>query len=114
MPVRQLLLASFLLITSTWPILAEATEPLEQLVIEMATTSRHHVALAEYYRGKADIALAMAEKHRAIADTYKGTKIRKREKLRDHCERIVSNQEALAMEYGELAALHEQEAKAEQ
>ncbi len=69
--------------------------------------------LNAYFRGKANSTRGEAERHRSMADAYRKGKFRSRKIMRDHCERIVSNQEALAKEYEALAALHEQEAKAQ-
>ena len=94
--------------------MAGDTDQLEQLVVKMATTPAHHLALADYYRANADTARAEAHRHRSMAITYRSGKIRNRQLMGTHCDRIVSAQEALAKEYEELAALHEQEAKGEQ
>ncbi len=111
MRVRCLLLATVLLLGTTVPVQAHDTDPLEQLVIKMATTAEDHRALASYYRSKAESAREGAERHRSIAGAYRGGKFRNRERMRAHCDSIVSNQEVLAKEYEELATLHEEEAK---
>ena len=112
--VRYLSLAALLLIAPAGPVLADSTEPLEQLVVEMAETSEQHLALANYYHQKAKISQEEAGRHRSMAAAYVAGKFRSRQLMRTHCEEIVANEESSARAYEALAVLHEQEARGEQ
>ena len=81
--VRYLSLAALLLIAPAGPVLADSTEPLEQLVVEMAETSEQHLALANYYRQKAKISQEEAGRHRSMAAAYVAGKFRSRGHLDD-------------------------------
>jgi hypothetical protein len=89
----------------------EAGEALEELVVKIASTPEQHHALAGYYREKANSARGEASRHRRVGAAYASGKVRARQKMQDHCNEIASGQDALATDYDELAALHEQEAK---
>ena len=82
---------------------------LEHLVIEMATTSAQHHAVAAHHTAKAEEARREMRRHESIAQAYMRGKT-PHPQLRDHCERIAKNYEQIAAEYDELAKLHEQEA----
>ena len=82
---------------------------LEHLVIEMATTSGQHHALAEHYTAKAEAARQEMRHHQSMASAYMRGKTAQPQ-LRDHCQRIAKNYEQIAAEYDDLAKQHEQEA----
>ena len=83
---------------------------LEHLVIEMATTSAQHHAVAEHYTAKAAEARQEMRRHERMARAYSGSKTAQPQRMRNHCEQLVKNYEQIAAEYDELAKLHEQEA----
>ena len=62
-PELTLLLASLLAVVPTLPALSAEPEALEGLVVQMATTPGHHLALADYYRNKAITARQEAQQH---------------------------------------------------
>ena len=82
---------------------------LEHLVIEMATTSAQHHAVAGHYTAKAEQARREMRRHEEMAQTYMLGKT-PRPQMRDHCLKIAKNEGEIAAEYDELAKLHEQEA----
>lgn len=107
MSVREFVLASVLLLIPVSPAMAEEDmDVLEVLVVEMATTAEHHAAIANYYADKAEAARTEARRHRHMARAYGAAKIRDRERMKEHCEKIASSQEAVAEHHGKLAALH--------
>jgi hypothetical protein len=83
---------------------------LEHLVIEMATTSAQHHAVAEHYTAKAAEARQEMRRHERMARAYGVSKAGQAQQMRNHCQRLANNYEQLAAEYDELAKLHEQEA----
>lgn len=82
---------------------------LEHLVIEMATTSAQHHAVAGHYTAKAQEARQEMRRHERMAQAYSVGRA-SNQQLRRHCERIAESYEQIAAEYDELAKLHEQEA----
>ena len=90
---------------------AQTNDPadLEHLVIEMATTSAQHHAVAGHYTAKAEEARREMRRHEEMARTYMLGKT-PRPQMRDHCLKIAKSQGDLAAEDDELAKLHEQEA----
>jgi hypothetical protein len=82
---------------------------LEHLVIEMATTSAQHHAVAGHYTAKAEEARQEMRRHESMARAYGRTR-NAQPQMRNHCLQIAKNYEQVAAEYGELAKLHEQEA----
>jgi hypothetical protein len=82
---------------------------LEHLVIEMATTSGQHHAVANHYAAKAEEARREMRRHEAMAQAYMLGRT-PRPQLRDHCLKIAKSEGDIAAEYDELAKLHEQEA----
>jgi hypothetical protein len=111
MVLRGLLCALVLLGLPAPGALAAEPEPIESLVIKLASTPEQHRAVAEYYRAQAEAAREEAQRHRAMAAGYGGTKLAEREHMRAHCEKIAAGQEATAKEYEALAAVHDAEAK---
>lgn len=103
-------LLSAMLVTSG-AVLAQSEDEtgLEHLVIEMATTSAQHHAVASHYTAKAAEARQEMRRHESMARAYMRGRT-PHPQLRDHCERIAKNYEQVAAEYDELAKLHEQEA----
>jgi hypothetical protein len=88
---------------------SEDVTGLEHLVIEMATTSAQHHAVADHYTAKAEEARKEMRRHEQMAQTYMLGKT-PQPQMRDHCLKIARNQEQIAAEYQELAKLHEEEA----
>ena len=84
---------------------------LEQLVVEMATTPGQHAALGRHFRAKAEEARAGRERHERMARTYSGGKHVQRSRMKQHCQKISDQYDAMAQEYDSLAELHEAEAK---
>lgn len=98
---------------SAGPIRAEPDDghSLEQLVVEMANTPAQHAALARHYRAKADEARAGRERHERMARTYGGRKHVQQQAMKQHCQRISDQYDAMAQEYEALAELHDAQAK---
>jgi hypothetical protein len=92
-------------------VLAAEAEPIESLIIKMASTPEQHRALAEYYRQKAAAARKEAANHTAMATSYAGGKLARRAQMQEHCNKIIASNEALAKEYDALAAMHDADAK---
>ena len=114
MTVQSLLLASLLAVVPTLPAFSAEPEALEGLVVQMATTPGHHLALADYYRNKAVTARQEAQQHRSMARAYGRGKIANQIRMKSHCDEMVSSYEAIAKEYEGLAALHDEEASKKQ
>jgi hypothetical protein len=94
------------------PVLAAGGEHgLEQVLIESASTPAAHKALANHYRAKAAEAREEAERHRAMAKSYGGTKLAVAEAQRKHCTDLAQSLDAQAKLYDELASGHETAAK---
>lgn len=92
--------------------LADADATLEELVVEMAETPHQHAALGVYYRAKAEEARAEAGRHDRMGRSYHGRKrIVERNRMRDHCQKISERYKSMAVDYDELAKLHDAEAK---
>lgn len=89
----------------------EGAASLEQLVVESADSPADHAALANYYRAKAAAARAEAKRHEGMARAYTGGKMMERARMQSHCKKIAKDHDAIAMEYDELAKLHDAEAK---
>lgn len=83
---------------------------LEHLVIEMATTSAQHHAVAAHYTAKAEEARQEMRRHERMARAYSGSKTAQPQRMRNHCLQLAKNYEQVAGEYDELAKLHEEEA----
>jgi hypothetical protein len=88
---------------------------MEELAVRGASTPVEHRALAGYFRGQAQNARAEAQRHELMAQNFRRRggqipRVPMRAQMREHCERIGSAQESLAVEYDELARLHDQEA----
>ena len=86
---------------------------LEEVLVESASTPAEHQALAHHFHAKAAAARKEAERHRAMAKTYGGTKLVIAEAQRKHCTDLAQGLDAQAKAYDELAAGHETEAKKE-
>lgn len=106
-------LAAALAVTPAAAWTAEGTTSLEELVSKMADTPEEHQAVAEYFRGKAQSAMAEVEIHQRMGRSYGGGKASAAAQMKVHCDRIAEAQALLAKEYEELARLHEAEAKGE-
>ena len=99
--------------------IADESHSLEAAVVESATTSAEHTALAAHFRGKAAGARAEASQHDAMARAYAppgggkttwGT-IQQRQKMADHCKRLSQQNAAMAQDFDALAQLHDEQAK---
>ena len=88
-----------------------STSSLEELAAQLATTPEQHKAVAAYFRGKAAEARQEADRHRAMARSYSQGNYKRKETMKNHCERLITNFEAMATEYDQLAEAHEQAAK---
>ena len=88
----------------------EGSRSLEEMAVESATTPSDHNALAAHYREHASQARAEAARHRSMARAYTRGKQGTRA-ASQHCKRLTEHYDAMAMEYEELAKLHETEAK---
>ena len=93
-------------------------EPVITLLNDIADKPENHLAIAAYYRTLAREALAEAETHKTMRNTYRhnhqafksGTATD--QTLARHCDKLVKLKEEAATEYEELAKLHEAEAAA--
>jgi hypothetical protein len=90
-----------------------ADHDLEDVLVESASTPAEHQALANHFHAKAAAARKEAERHRAMAKTYGGSKLVIAEAQRKHCADLAQSFDAQAKYYDELAAGHEAEAKKE-
>lgn len=111
MNVRRLLLVTVFALAPLWPAAVSVADPLEELAVKTATTAEDHAALASYFRSKADAAQKEAALHRSMAKTYSGSKMTERARMQEHCKQLASSEDALAKQYGEMAAMHDAEAK---
>ena len=96
------------------PAVAFATDSehsLEQVLVESATDSADHAALARYYRAKAAEARAEAERHEKLGKSYLEGKVTQKMQMQKHCKKIAEILEAQAAEYDALANLHDADAK---
>ena len=91
--------------------MAADTESLEQVLVESASTPAQHEALAKYYRGKAAHERKQAAEHKAMGNSYGGTKMTIAQAEKAHCEKLAAIHESAAKEYDEMAAAHESLAK---
>lgn len=95
-----------------------AEEPIVKLLNDIADKPENHLAIAAYYRTLAGEALAEAEKHKAMRNTYRHnhqkfkTGVGTGQSMARHCDRLIKLQEETATEYEDLAKLHEAEAAA--
>jgi hypothetical protein len=89
----------------------EDTSSLEQIVVETAHTKAEHQALAHHFAEQAAEARKMSQRHESMARAYLGSKSMNKQALRNHCNHIAEQQEAIAKDYDALAKLHEDEAK---
>lgn len=93
-------------------------EPIVKLLNDMADKPENHLAIAAYYRTLAGDALAEAEKHKAMRNTYRHDHQKFKsgaatgQSMARHCDRLTKLQEETAAEYEALAKLHEAEAAA--
>jgi hypothetical protein len=86
---------------------------MEELALRGAASTREHEALAAYYRRLVDESRQTARRHELMAATYRGKRGPQRltrTQMQRHCKSIQEAQEALAVQYEELARLHDQEA----
>ena len=100
---------------------ADESHSLEAAVVESATTSAEHAALTAHFRAKAADARREARQHDTMAGAYGppgsgkttwGT-IQRRQKMADHCKRLSQHNNAIAQDFDALAALHDEQAKAQ-
>jgi len=108
------LVSGALALAPVFAVAAEASDPLEQLVVEMAQTSGEHMALAKHFRAKAEEARAEATRHTGMARTYGAGKLTQRQQMKKHCDGLSEKFNGLAQEYEALAKLHEDAAKGAQ
>ena len=91
------------------PTLAQAQEhDIEHLVIEMASTPEEHLAVAQHYTMKAAEAREEVRRHEGMARLYAGSRSAQPQRGRQHCENLARNFEGIAVEYEELAKLHQE------
>jgi len=86
------------------------SDPLEEHAIAAAQTPGDHEALAAHYRAMAAEARVDSARHRSMGRAYGGGKQGTRT-ANFHCKRISAHFASIAMEYEELAKLHEAEAR---
>jgi hypothetical protein len=105
--------AAFLVVLLGAPTLAPAQEhDIEHLVIEMADTPQEHLAVAQHYTMKAAEARDEVRRHEGMARLYGGGgRSAQPQRGRQHCENLAKNFEAIAVEYEELAKLHQEMGK---
>lgn len=103
------LISAMLAVSGTVLAQSEDETGLEHLVIEMATTSAQHHAVAKHYTAKAEEARQEMRRHESMARAY-GRGRTAKPQMRNHCLQLATNYEQIAAEYDELAKLHEQEA----
>jgi hypothetical protein len=90
---------------------AAADSSLEALIPQLVTTPEGHKAVANYYRGKAADATAEANRHREMAKNYAESNYTRKKMMEEHCGRLVSEYDALAKQYQDMANEHEEMAK---
>jgi len=88
-----------------------ASNNLEQVLIESASTPKEHQALANYYTGKAAAARKEAADHRAMAKSYGGAKGSQLATMKDHCEKLATLYDDEAKEFDAMAEVHTAAAK---
>ena len=76
--------------------------------VEAARTRADHDAIALHYEREATAARATADKHRRLAETYKGHVLDGRgwASMSAHCTAVASSYEKLAAEFDRMAAEH--------
>jgi len=113
MNMKRIVMAAALVLLPVLPASAAETDTssLEELAAQLATTPEQHQVVAAYFRGKAVEARKGADTHRAMARGYTQGNYKRKEIMKDHCERLIASFEAIAKEYDELAEAHEQAAK---
>lgn len=80
--------------------------------IAAATTAADHEAIAAYYRSEASEALAQAEAHKAMENTYQKWGTGKEQMQHQfHCKDLISSFENVAKNYETLAKEHAEMAK---
>jgi hypothetical protein len=89
---------------------ANESSAIEQLAIDTAQTTAEHAAVAGYFRAKAAEARAEARRHRSFANTYVGGKGAQRASFQLRHRNLAEDLEAMAMEYEEMARMHDEEA----
>jgi hypothetical protein len=101
--------ASLIAALALAPVALRAEEPksLEELVVAMADTPAEHAAVAAHFRAKAQAARAAARRHHSMAQAYGAGKLTTRMEMREHCDRLAKDNEAMAGEYDALAKLHD-------
>jgi hypothetical protein len=91
------------------PLVAVAQDhDIEHLVIEMASTPEEHQAVAQHYTMKAAEAREEARRHEGMARVYAGGGRSAQPRGRKHCENLTAKFEEIAVEYDELAKLHQE------
>lgn len=92
---------------------AEPHHPVSAAQIEAARTAADHEAIAQAYEAEATAAVDKADRHEAMAQTYRvgGPPKGNRTSLVGHCERLVTQYKAIAAENRQLAAAHREMAK---
>jgi hypothetical protein len=103
------LMSTLLAVTGAAVAQTDQETGLEHLVIEMATTSTQHHAVAAHYAAKAAEARDEVRRHESMARAY-GRGKTARPDMRTHCLQLARNYEQIATEYDALAKLHEAEA----
>lgn len=83
-----------------------------QAQIEAASTPAQHEAIARSYDDEAAAAVARAEGHAKMADTYRYYGKGPRPKMARHCERLAKTYRTAAEEYRMLAQEHREMAAA--
>lgn len=100
------------LMTGFSGVVAAADEhSLEHVLVESAQSAADHLALAHHYRAKAAEARAEAAIHEKMGRTYAQGKATERARMQTHCQKIADSFKAQAVEYDEMASVHEAEAK---
>jgi hypothetical protein len=95
------------------PLVAAAQDhDIEHLVIEMASTPQEHQAVAQHYKMKAAEAREDARRHEGMARVYAGGGRNAQPRGQQHCENLAAKFEEIAVEYDELAKLHQDQGKA--
>ena len=77
-----------------------------QVLVDSATTPAQHKALAEYFRGQAANAKALAQTHQAMSKSYSG-KPGELRNMNKHCDEIAKLNQDLAAQYEAMAKAEE-------
>lgn len=109
MKLSMNLLFAALLALIAVPVLADQSPgvSIEELAVQMATTPDQHAIVGNYYRAKAADARAEAERHRSMRRAYGVGKLQDKKRMQEHCDKLISGNDALALEYDQLAASHD-------